>query len=259
MGSRFQRSPFRNPWLSSPEQEQLAVEAPPGSTAWPPWDVPDVVRTGVGHRTPPVPPAWAHPSPDAQPNSRRPPAGEVAPLEPGQGLPSWTGPVRAWTAGYGPNTPSPAWWWLGCHGGAGVSTLAAFIRGGADAGQGWPDPAHGGPAQVVLVARSSAHGLRCALSATRQWAAHAVPAVELVGAVVVADAPGRKLYPAQTEQLAHLRGVLAAVWVIPWLEELRVATPAAFPAVPPAISDLGADLATLAPPLAAPSRSWETS
>lgn len=252
MGSRFQRPPVRNRWLSSPEQEQAAAGAPAVSAVWPPWAEPD-----VGHRTAPGPAGRERPGPGGPPTSRRPAVGEVAPLEAGQGLPSWTGPVRAWTAGYGPNSPDPSWWWLGCHGGAGVSTLATFIRGGADAGQGWPDPAYGGPTRVVLVARSSAHGLRAALSATRQWAAHAVPAVELLGAVVVADAPGRKLYPAQTEQLAHLRGVLAAVWVIPWLEELRVATPTALPSVPPTISDLGADLAACSP--LAPPRSWETS
>ncbi|NEB17963.1 hypothetical protein G3I46_15805, partial [Streptomyces coelicoflavus] len=41
--------------------------------------------------------------------------------------------------------------WVGAHGGAGVSTLAA-VYGGQDCGRGWPGPAD--PASVLLVART---------------------------------------------------------------------------------------------------------
>jgi hypothetical protein len=173
--------------------------------------------------------------------------GEVGPLGAGWGLGSWSGPVYGWLPGCGPDSVDPAWWWLGCHGGAGVSTLASLITGGADAARAWPDPGFGGPARVVLVARGDVHGLRTALHAVRQWAAHEVPPVELFGVVVVADAPGR-LEPEQNEQLARLRAGAGAVWLIPWIEELRIRAPHALRRTPVALTRLTADLAALASP-----------
>ena len=83
-----------------------------------------------------------------------------------------------------------AWWWLGVHGGAGVTTLERAVAGGRDAGLAWPVSVES-PA-VVLVARSSANGIQAAQNAARQWASGMVPGVDLLGLVVVADAPGRR-------------------------------------------------------------------
>jgi hypothetical protein len=193
----------------------------------------------------------------AAPATLRPSPGEVPPLAEGERLPWWPCPVQAWGPGYGPDSPAPRCWWLGCHGGAGVSTLATWIPGGLDAVRAWPDPRIGGPAPLVLVARDSVHGLRAALCAVRQWAAHDVPPIELVGTVVIAATPASTLYPIQTDLLEHLRAAIGTVWRIPWIDELPVAVPSDLRAVPPAIGALVADLATLVPP-AAPTP-WELS
>src|SRR5689334_22419876 len=55
---------------------------------------------------------------------------------------------------------APSWWFLGCHGGAGASTLNAAILGGVDAGRYWPVPEPPGISRVVLAARTHAQGLR---------------------------------------------------------------------------------------------------
>lgn len=165
-------------------------------------------------------------------------------------LPVWTEPVRPHLGGADPlPATAAAWWWLGVHGGAGVSTLAFFLPGGAQAHRCWPDPAHGGPRVVVLVCRTHLSGLARARDAARQWAAADVPAGLLLGgAVAVADAPGRLTRP-QSEALRLLSGVVPRLWTVPWTEELRVVeTPAELPPphrVPPAVARLGADLETL--------------
>ena len=119
----------------------------------------------------------------------------------------------------------PASWWLGCHGGAGTSTLAAALPSGADAGRYWPvlDP----PAvtRVVLVARTHAYGLRAAQMAARQWASGMLPGhVQLLGMVVIADAPGRLPKPLR-ELLRLISGGVPRTWELPWVEALRLGDP----------------------------------
>ena len=163
-------------------------------------------------------------------------------------LPVWSGPVRPHLGGIRGEEPSTAaWWWLGVHGGAGVSTLSAFLPGGADAHRYWPDPAYGGPRAVVLVCRTHVAGLERARDAARQWASAAVPGGLLLGgAVAVADAPGR-LTRSQSEALRLLVGAVPRLWAVPWLEDLRaVADPGRLP-VPPALVRLGTDLEALRP------------
>src|SRR6478609_7193979 len=73
-----------------------------------------------------------------------------------------------------------ALWCVGTHGGAGESTIARLVAGAVEAGHGWPRlPQGAGRARVVLVARSSARGLRAAQAAATQWAAGAAPDVEV--------------------------------------------------------------------------------
>lgn len=142
---------------------------------------------------------------------------------------------------------SAAWWWLGAHGGAGVSTLQGWIPGGADAYRWWPDPAYGGPVVVVLVCRTHAGGLARARDAVRQWAARRVPGgLQLGGVVAIADGPGRLPRP-QAEALQLLSGVVPRMWRVPWIEELRAVTPPAVLMRPPAAGRLAADLSVLLP------------
>ena len=167
----------------------------------------------------------------------------VEAVPPQRRLPIWSGPVRPHLGGTQEESPqTAAWWWLGVHGGSGVSTLAAFLPGGADAQRYWPDPAHGGPRAVVLVCRTHLVGLERARDAARQWASADVPAGLLLGgAVAVADAPGR-LTRSQSEALRLLAGVVPRLWAVPWIEDLRaVAVPGRTP-VPPALVKLGSDL-----------------
>ncbi|MGH2867162.1 MAG: DUF6668 family protein [Solirubrobacteraceae bacterium] len=112
-------------------------------------------------------------------------------------------------------------WWVGAHGGAGESTLAELFSGSRSADHSWPlTTADRLPARVVLVARTHAHGLRCAQNAIREWAAGDAP-VLLLGLVLIADAPGR--LPHGLRQLAELiAGGVPAVWSVPWIEAWRV-------------------------------------
>ena len=109
---------------------------------------------------------------------------------------------------------------LGAHGGAGVTSLlrAGLDELAVDAGRCWPQA---GP--VLLVARTSTSGLEWARDLARQHASGRAGAdVELLGLVLVSDAPGR--LPARTDALRDLvRGAFGRTWQLPWLEEWRVA------------------------------------
>jgi len=73
----------------------------------------------------------------------------------------------------------------------------------------------------VLVARTNARGLRAAQAAATQWAAGLVPHVEVVGLVLMADAPGR--LPKALRDLAQVvGGGVPRVWTVPWIEALRL-------------------------------------
>ena len=111
-------------------------------------------------------------------------------------------------------------WWLGVHGGAGESTLAALVPSWPAADHGWPRSPQG-QARVVLVARTNERGLRAAQAAATQWAAGLVPHVEVVGLVLMADAPGR--LPRPLRDLAQVvGGGVPRVWTVPWVEALRL-------------------------------------
>jgi hypothetical protein len=117
----------------------------------------------------------------------------------------------------------PVYWWVGCHGGAGVTTLSGAIVGqsAADARGHWPAPRRPDLARVVLVARTHFHGLSMAQLAGRQWASGSTPdGTEVLGLVLVADAPGK--LPRPLRELAQLiSGGFPRVWEVPWIEELR--------------------------------------
>jgi hypothetical protein len=132
---------------------------------------------------------------------------------------------------------------LGTHGGAGVSML---LRAGlsdldvCDAGRVWPRFG-----AVVLVARTSIAGLEAARGAARQHAAGAAgPDLQLLGLVLVADAPGR--LPERAGRFADLLcGAFTRTWQIPWLQEWRLASATEALPVHPEVRRLFEDLRSL--------------
>jgi hypothetical protein len=133
-------------------------------------------------------------------------------------------------------------WLLGAHGGAGVSSLRRAGVPALDARRSWPA---GGP--VLLVARTSAGALRSARDGARQHASGTAGAgCQLVGLVLVADAPGR--LPASLAAFADLvAGAFARVYEVPWLEEWRQCPDGEALPAPPEVRRLTDDLRTLMP------------
>ncbi|MER5395795.1 hypothetical protein [Streptomyces sp. NPDC002599] len=109
--------------------------------------------------------------------------------------------------------------WVKAHGGSGATSLAEAF-GGVEVGARWPDPARGEPRRVVLVGRTSARGLRSvsqALGALKDG--NAPQGLELLGVVLVADAPGR-LPLGLLRRIRVLRSV-ARVHRVPWIPAWR--------------------------------------
>lgn len=123
-----------------------------------------------------------------------------------------------------PPEPAPArasarrFSWVGLHGGAGVSTLAA-VYGGHDGGRAWPGPAD--PRSVLLVARTHAAGLDAVVPAVEMFRRGDAPeGLDLDAVVLVADAPGRLPRP-----LAHRVRLIESVidvYRVPWVNEWRL-------------------------------------
>ncbi|MET9758611.1 DUF6668 family protein [Streptomyces sp. NPDC006372] len=108
--------------------------------------------------------------------------------------------------------------WVGTHGGAGVSTLAA-VYGGYDSGRAWPGP--DGPPSVLLVARTHAAGLDAVAAAVEVFRHGRAPqALDLEGVVLVADAPGRLPRPL-AQRVRSLESVID-VYRVPWVPAWRL-------------------------------------
>ncbi|WP_030234162.1 MULTISPECIES: DUF6668 family protein [unclassified Streptomyces] len=123
-----------------------------------------------------------------------------------------------------PPSPAPAhaaarrFSWVGTHGGAGVSTLAA-VYGGHDSGRAWPGA--GGPPSVLLVARTHAAGLDAVAGAVEIFRrGQAPPGLDLGGVVLVADAPGRLPRPL-AQRVKSLESVVD-VYRVPWVPSWRL-------------------------------------
>ncbi len=116
---------------------------------------------------------------------------------------------------------NPRWWWLGAHGGAGVSTLTALVGCSADAQRMWPGGHPDQCADVVLVARTHAEGLQRARDLAAQYTTRFVPPpIRLLGLVTIADAPGR--LPTPLRRLRHLvAATVPQAWHLPWVPEWR--------------------------------------
>jgi len=76
-------------------------------------------------------------------------------------------------------------------------------------------------ARVVLTARSNLRGLRAAQVAATQWASGLVPHVQVLGLVVIADAPGRLPRPLR-EYAQLVSGGVPRTWTLPWIETWRL-------------------------------------
>ncbi|UGQ09016.1 hypothetical protein LO772_18780 [Yinghuangia sp. ASG 101] len=147
----------------------------------------------------------------------------LGPTAPHRGLdPPSRGGLPLWT----PNElPAAPWWWVGCHGGAGTTTLSQAVGIGADSGiRAWPVRPDSRTTHVVIVARTHARGLIAAQTVARQWAAGHATGVVLLGLVAVADAPGR-LPKDLRDSLRFVAGGVPRLWRIPWVEGWRSAAP----------------------------------
>ncbi|MEV6016393.1 MULTISPECIES: hypothetical protein [unclassified Streptomyces] len=130
--------------------------------------------------------------------------------------PSWGRPKRPRAAR---GTSREEIGWVKAHGGSGATSLAE-VFGGVEVGARWPDPSRGEPRRVVLVGRTSARGLRSvsqALGALKDG--DAPQGLELLGVVLVADAPGR-LPLGLLRRIRVLRSV-ARVHRVPWIPAWR--------------------------------------
>jgi hypothetical protein len=108
--------------------------------------------------------------------------------------------------------------WVGTHGGAGVSTLAA-VYGGHDSGRAWPGA--GAPPSVLLVARTHAAGLDAVADAVEAFRrGQAPPELDLDAVVLVADAPGRLPRPL-AQRVKSLESVID-VYRVPWVPAWRL-------------------------------------
>ena len=111
--------------------------------------------------------------------------------------------------------------WVGLHGGAGVSTLAA-VYGGHDCGRSWPGP--GDPPSVLLVARTHAAGLDTVAGAVEIFRRGRAPqGLDLDAVVLVADAPGRLPRPL-AQRVRALESVID-VYRVPWVPSWRLGEP----------------------------------
>jgi hypothetical protein len=106
---------------------------------------------------------------------------------------------------------------MGCHGGAGVTTLAGLGI-GVDAGwRRWPQ-VRAAPAGLLLVARLSAWGMRSAAAAAETCLGPRLPPeLRLLGLIVVAAEPGRRMPQLARERLELVAGWLPAVYRMPWV------------------------------------------
>lgn len=117
--------------------------------------------------------------------------------------------------------PAVTVWWVGAHGGAGESTLEQLLEGSRAAGHAWPlyDQQRTDRPPVAIVARTDVRGLQAAQRLAAEWASGHIP-VDLLGLVLIADAPGR--LPRSLKDLAALvAGGVPTTWRLPWVEAWR--------------------------------------
>ena len=113
----------------------------------------------------------------------------------------------------------PELWVMGAAGGAGDSTGAALAYSGQEAGHVWPAPFFDLRRRVLLCARTNMSGMKAASRRIGEWATGGAQ-VDLVGLVLIDDAPGRLPKPLR-DQLSITSSALANVWRIGWNQDWR--------------------------------------
>ena len=138
-------------------------------------------------------------------------------------------------------------WWLGTHGGAGESTLTGLAAETQAAHHAWPmPPPQASPHRVVLVARTNYAGLLSAQRAATEWASGSLDeGVELLGLVLVADAPGRLPKPLR-DYAQLLAGGVPRLWQLPWIDSWRLGPSLAGVTAPKTFLGLFTDLSLTA-------------
>jgi hypothetical protein len=117
-------------------------------------------------------------------------------------------------------TEQPWLWWVGCHGGAGVTTLARVTGLGIDGGTAWPAPhPDSPPVVVVLVCRETARGTWAATGAVEQWRSGNIPGHTRLAGIVAIPASHRRSPRVALERLQLLAGWVPALWRLRWVEE----------------------------------------
>lgn len=130
-------------------------------------------------------------------------------------------------------------WLVGVTGGAGASTLAVLL-GLPECPRAWP--VSDDREQVLLVARSNHAGIAATRTAASEWAS-GIAAVDVIGVVFVADAPGR-LPPPLARQIRITASVLPRSWRLPWVSAWRAGPPDP-DRMPAAVSRLRIELSTI--------------
>lgn len=194
--------------------------------------------------TPAAGPVPASPAASWSVSAVPPPTGPVAPQ---RGIPA---PARGEQLPTRHRPTAAGLWWVGAHGGAGESTMAALVPEWPAGEHAWPRTPGSAPARVVLVARSHMRGLRAAQAAATQWACGLVPFVKVLGLVIVADAPGR--LPRPLRDYARLvSGGVPRTWTVPWIEPWRLGETPTLAHAPRAVRRLVAELHAILDPGAA--------
>jgi hypothetical protein len=129
---------------------------------------------------------------------------------------------------------------LGCHGGSGARCLSLVLPGVELADRAWSCT---GEHPVVLVCRATHRGLTSAQDHAREHRdGDCGPSVPLLGAVVVADAPGRVPPPLlRLERL--LAGAVPVLGQVPWMPAWRLGPPSSFTEQPAWLRELTTSIA----------------
>jgi hypothetical protein len=162
-------------------------------------------------------------------------------------------PVLARGALGTPHRPDE-WWWIGCHGGAGISTLARLTGAGRQAREAVPTPAYGDPVAAVLVTRATAFTLWQTMGVLEQWKQRDWPTtLRLLGLVVVAASPRRR--PPRgaprivEERIDVMSRWLPRIWRVGWTDHLLAVDDPAALGIPPDVVVLRDDIRALLAPV----------
>jgi len=135
---------------------------------------------------------------------------------------------------------NPMFWWVGCHGGAGISTLNRLTGIGYAYGPYWPAfPPNSRIWDVILVCRGTAAGLWAATGAVDQWRNRSAPTHVRVQGIVVVAGSEKRPPKIVTERIQLLKGWVPNVWQVGWQEVfLSVDDPIDIGSPPPDVAAL---------------------